>query len=102
MKSGCVLGGLRLNFVGGSDVGHEADVHEHDVFRTELMAQLAYGLDERLTFDVADGSAYLRDDDVRASLRRRSEDALFDGVGDVGDDLDRSAEEIAPPLARHE
>ena len=48
--------------------------------------------------DVADRAAHLDDDDVRAAVARDAPDALLDLVGDVGDDLDRAAEVIAPAL----
>ena len=94
-----VLCGLRFDFVSGSDVGHEAHVHEHDVVYSQLMAQLADCLDERLAFDVADGAADFGDHDVGAGLRCRAQNAILDGVGDVRNDLNGAAQEIAASLA---
>jgi hypothetical protein len=97
-----VLGGLGLDLVGGRDVGHQAAVDDGDVAGTLLLAELAHGLDEGLSLDVADGAAELGDHDVGTGLLLDAQEALLDGVGDVGDDLDGAAEVVSLALAGDE
>ena len=63
-----------------------------------VLAHLADGFEEGLPLDVADGAADLDDGDVGLKLARGVYDATLDLVGDVGDDLDRAAEEVAAAL----
>ena len=67
-----------------------------------LLFELARGLDERLGFDVSDGAAYLRYDDIGSRALGNGPQPLLDGVGDVRDHLHRAAEEVAVALARDE
>ena len=70
-------------------------MREDDVSRRHFLLELARGLDERLTFDIAYRAADLGDDDVGARLVGNAAQTLLDGVRDMGDDLNRAAEEIA-------
>ena len=72
------------------------------VARALLLAELADGLDERLSLDVADGAAELRDHDVGAGLLLDAQEALLDGVRDVRDDLHGAAQEVPGALAADE
>jgi hypothetical protein len=62
------------------------------------VAELADRLEEGQRLDVADGAADLGDDHV--GVLGHSHDAGLDLVGDVRDDLDGVAQELAPPLGR--
>ena len=66
------------------------------------MTHLPRGFQEGLRFDIADGAADFGDDHVGlVAVRVRvahSDDAGFDFVGDVRDDLDGLAEEFAATL----
>ena len=85
----CSPDGPRYGHQGEVDVGHVVPAH--------VAAELPDRLDEREDLDVADRAADLDDDDVDA-VGAELVDALLDLVGDVGDDLDRLAQVVAPPL----
>ena len=96
-----MLGRLGLEFVGGRNVRHEGDVHEHAVVGTQVATHFACGLEERLRFDIADGAADLGDDhvDVIGGLGTH---AGLDFIGDVRNDLHALAEILAGTfLAQH-
>ena len=61
-----------------------------------LVLELADGLKERLTFNVAYGAAYLDDGDFRAFPACASVEAALDFIGNMGDYLDGAAAEIPP------
>ncbi len=63
-----------------------------------LVAHLTDRLQEGLAFDVAYGAADLDDDDIAAAGPGHVTDAVLDLAGDVGDRLDGTTQEIAPPL----
>ena len=65
----------------------------------DVSAHLPDRLEEGQALDVADGPADLDDDHVGAGLLGDPVDPLLDLVGDVGDDLDGSAQVVALPLA---
>ena len=65
--------------------------------RGHFPLKLADGLDEGLSFDIADRSADLGDDDV--GLFTDAVDLFLDLIGDVGDDLHRAAVVAALALA---
>ncbi|MPM96956.1 hypothetical protein SDC9_144126 [bioreactor metagenome] len=93
-----VLGGFALKLSASGDGNDERNVYEHDILTSDFLRDLAYCLEERLGFDVADGSAYLGDDDVSV-LCSDGEDALLYLVGNVGDYLYGAAEVVAGSLA---
>ena len=66
---------------------------EDHVLAPDVVAELADGLQERQRLDVADGAADLGDDHV--GVLGHPHDAGLDLVGDVRDDLDGVAEELA-------
>src|SRR5215211_3860887 len=70
---------------------------EH-VFAAKVEVHLAGRLKERQTLDVAHRAANLGDNDLGAGLAGYPPNAIFDLVGDVRDDLDRTAEKIATPF----
>jgi hypothetical protein len=93
-----VLHGLGLELPRRGHEGDEGDVDVAGVLAPVLGAQLADGLEEGERLDVAHGAAHLDEEQIHSL--GRSADALLDLVGDVGDDLDRAAQVVAPPLLR--
>ena len=92
-----VLRRLGLLLSGGREVGHQREVHVADVLPADVAAELADRLQEGDDLDVADGAPDLDDHDVDV-LAGEPKDAVFDLVGDVGDDLDRLAEVVPTAL----
>src|SRR5882762_7019373 len=88
-----VLGGLGLQFAGGGDEGNERHMDEERVFCAEFEAHLANGFEEGKGLDVADGAADFDDYDVHGF--GNFPNGGFDFVGDVGNDLNGLAEEVA-------
>ena len=82
---------LRLELMGGGDVGHKRYMDEHAVPWTEITTHLTCGLHERLRFDVTHCAADLGDDhvDVIGGLRTHTG---FDLVRDMRDHLHALAE----------
>ena len=93
-----VLRRLRL-LLPRDQVGHQGQVDVADVVAADVPAELPDGLNERHDLDVADGPADLDDDDVDV-LVGQALDPVLDLVGDVGDDLDGPAQEVAAALLR--
>ena len=87
---------LTLEFARGGDVRHQGEVQVDDIVRAELDTHLTDGLDERLRFDIADGTANLDQRDIGAL--RPLLDASLDFVGDMRDHLHGGAEVVAAPL----
>ena len=59
-----LLGRFGLEFACGANVGHEGDVHVDHVFGPDFENELPDGFEEGQAFDIADGAADFRDDDV--------------------------------------
>src|SRR5690606_15589439 len=98
-----VLRGLRLELPGRPHVRHQGDVHVQAVVPAELAPELPDGFQERQALDVAHRAADFHDHHikVRAAFGHVA-DVGLDLVGDVGDDLHRAAQEIAPAfLGQH-
>ena len=93
-----VLGGLGLQLAGAGDLHDQRHMDEQHVAHRPLRRHLADGLQEGLGLDIAHRAADLGDDHVHI-LALHGIDAAFDLVGDVGDDLDRCAQIVAPALA---
>src|SRR5688572_16133014 len=62
----------------------------------QLIAKLAYGLEERQALYVAHGTAYLHENEVEPLVPGNHE--FLDRVGDMRNDLHGGAQEIAAPL----
>ena len=92
-----VLGGLALELPGAGDLDDQGHMDEHHVAPGPLHGHLADGLQKGLGLNVAHGAADLGDDHVHI-LPGHGVDAVFDLVGDVGDDLHRGAQVVAPAL----
>ena len=93
-----VLGGFGLELAGGVEVREIGDVDEYGIGTPNFIANLSDGFKERLAFYVADGAADFDDDDLRVGLVGDLPHTVLDGVGDVGNDLDCAAQEVATPL----
>ena len=70
------------------------------MFASHFYRHLSDCLHERWHLEIADGAAYLRDDDVRIGIRAELINATFNLIGDMRDKLHRFAEIIAAPLLR--
>ncbi len=71
-------------------------MHEQDALAAQLVAELPDRLDEGQSLDIAHGAADLAQHEILVGQVRGDE--ILDGVGDVGDHLDRRAEIFAPAL----
>lgn len=78
----------------GDDQGH---MNEHHILPAHLSRHLTDSLQEGLGLDVAHGAADLGDDHI--GVLADGIDAIFDLVGDVGDDLHGAAQIVAGALA---
>ena len=67
------------------------------VFFTDIERELTNGFEKRLAFDVANGSPNFSDDNVNIFVSQPIQAAL-DFVGDVRNDLNRFAQELAAAL----
>src|SRR5262249_15323494 len=72
-------------------------MYEENAFAAELVAELADRLEKGQALDIADGAADLAEYKIFAI--EIGLDELFDGVGDVGDDLDGRPEILAASFA---
>ena len=86
---------LGLQFACCGEVGHVGQMNVEGSCRTQFPTQLSDGFEERLTFDVTDGAAYLCDDKVERTFGGIEQNATLDFVGDVRYDLDGLAEVVA-------
>ena len=93
-----LLGGLGLQLAGGLDERDIGDVDEEDVLRSDIEGELADGLEERQSLDVARGAADLGDEHVGLGLLAEGVDAALDLVRHMRDDLHGLAEVVAPAL----
>ena len=84
-----VLSRFGLGFAGGGDVRHQRQVHQHGALGAYFDTQLANGFEERLRLDVADRAADF--DHGHVSIAGTLDDAAFDLVGDVRNDLNGRA-----------
>jgi hypothetical protein len=91
-----VLRRLGLQLTGGADVRQERYVNERAVVAADLVAELADGFQERQRLDVTDGPADLHYEQVGPAGHRESLYTALDLIGDVRDDLDGLAQELAP------
>jgi hypothetical protein len=95
-----LLGRFGFDFSGGANEGKEGDVDEADIFAPDLERELPEGFEEEVAFNIADCATDLGDDDIDVGIPLGEfVEALFDLVGDVGDELHRFAEVVAAALA---
>src|SRR5215813_13266343 len=91
-----MLGGFGLELAGGRNEGQQREMNIDDDAVRQLVPELADGLEERQSLDVADRAADLHQDEIESLVT--VEDEILDGIGDMGNDLDGRAKVIAPPL----
>ena len=89
-----VLGGLALQLPAAGDGHDQRHMDVQHVLLALLRRHLPDGLQKGLALDVAHRAAYLGDDHIRLPVIH-GVDAVFDLIGDVRDDLHRTAQ-IAP------
>nr|AXN76753.1 CTP synthetase [Aeromonas veronii] len=91
-----VLGRLGLHFTGSSQVRNQRQVHEHGVVAAHFGSQLTNGFEERQGLDVTYGTAHFDDGNLMAF--GTGNHPLFDGVGDVRDNLNGGAQIVTTTL----
>lgn len=90
-----MLGWLAFLFSDVAGGGYVGEVDVEGVFCSDVVFELAGGLDVEFVFYVADGAAYFEEDDVRSFLFCDALPPVLDGVGHVGDELDGFAEVVS-------
>ena len=93
-----VLGGFALVLLRAAQIGNQGHMDKQAVFLPHLQGDLAHRLQKGLGFDVTDGAADLRNDNIRIRLLPHTIDKGLDLVGHMGDDLHRGAEIFSLPL----
>ncbi|CCK08267.1 hypothetical protein BN128_2285 [Cronobacter sakazakii 696] len=91
-----VLGRFGFHLTCRRHVWHQRQVHEHRVFATHFNRHLTNGFKERQGFDIAYGAADFDQHDVMAFAARQN--AFFDSVGDVRNNLNGRAQIVATAL----
>ena len=89
-----VLRGLGLEFFGRSEEGDIGEV-DAEAVGAEFPLHLAEGLDVRQGLDVADGAAYLGDDEIEVAGLCERLDVTLNLVGDMRNDLHGLAKIVA-------
>ena len=90
-----VLGGFGLQFLGRADVGQPGDVHVEGILAAQVAAQLAQRFQERQALDIANRAAHFDQHNFGPGRLAHQANAALDFVGDMRDDLDGAAQEIA-------
>ena len=93
-----VLGRLGLQFAGCADIRDEGDVDVQHVVAADFLLDLADSFQEGQAFDIADGAADFRNDDVGVVVVAYAVHALFDFIGNMRDNLNGMAQIIAAPF----
>ena len=93
-----MLGGLGLQLLAGGNVWHQSDVDIRDVGRSDVLAELADGFEERQDLNVADRSPNLGDDHINIRVVTEPANARLDLVRDMGNHLNGRSEEVATPF----
>ncbi len=93
-----MLGGLGFVLVGAMQKRHQGDMNKEAVFPADLQRDLSHCFDEGLGFNVTDGAADLRDDDIRLGLVAHAVNKILDLICDMRDDLHGGAKIFAPAL----
>jgi len=88
-----VLGRFGFEFSGGVQVGQEGQVHVDALSTGALVTELADGLEEGETLDIAHGSSDFTEHEV--DLVVAYFDELLDLVGHMGDHLDGFAQVVS-------
>src|SRR5262249_3139857 len=88
-----MLGRLGLQFTRARNKRHQRQVNVRDVPAWQIVAELPNGFEIRQAFDVTHGPTDLAKDEIELIVALADE--LLDGVGNVRNDLDCSAEIVA-------
>ena len=91
-----VLRGLGFQLPADSQKRDQSQMEEQDILLTDIKTKLPDGFQKRQRLDIAHGSADLDDGQILAL--GDPADAVFDFLGDVGNDLHGSAEVLTAPL----
>ena len=97
-----MLSWLGFHLMSCGDVRHQRYMHKQHVAVGALLLELARRLDKGLRFDVTDGTADLRDYDIGVRLLRDAVQALFNGIGNVRNNLYGTTQEVAAAFAGNE
>ena len=92
------LSRLGLQLAGSFDIGNQGYMDENGIFMSYVMLELSNGLQERLTFDIAHGTAYLNNGNMRLILIEIAVKTALDFVGNMGDNLHCASAVIAAAL----
>ena len=92
-----VLGRLGLQFPGTGNLDDQGHMDKHHIAMGPFGRHLADSLQEGLGLDIAHGAADLTDDHIHI-VAGHGIDAALDLIGDMGNDLDRGAQIVAPAL----
>ena len=93
-----VLSRFCFHFFCCTEVRNQRTVDVHDFFAAQVGFHLANRFQEWQGLDIPYCSADFSDDNIRFRRFRCPQKAIFDFIGDVWDDLDRSAKIIAAAL----
>jgi hypothetical protein len=96
------LSGLGLHFTGGFQIGNQSHMNQTGVLLTYIVLELTDGLQERLAFDIAYGTAYLDNGNLRLIIifvGIVAVETVLDLVGDMGDNLYSASAVITSALS---
>ena len=71
-------------------------MNQHTIFAADIVLELTDRFKKRLAFDIADSAADLDNCDFRLLILLIPIETAFDCIGDMRDNLDSVAAEIAP------
>ena len=97
-----MLGGFRLQLARRADIGNQCNMDVQHVVFTHILFYLANRFQEGKTFDIAYGAADLSNHKIRVFTVADPEYPGLDFIGNVGNDLNRTAQVIAPALLRND
>ena len=88
------LGGFRLQLSGSLDIRNQRHMNQNGVLPSHIVLELADGLQERLALDIAHRTAHLDDGNALFIHALRPVEAALYLIGDMRDNLNRTAAEI--------
>src|SRR6516164_63661 len=91
-----MLSGLGFELAGRRDERYQGEMDVHDVLASEVPAEFSNRFEEGQAFDITYGAADLND--AKVVTFGGEQDATFDLIRNMRNDLHRSAEIIAAPL----
>ena len=87
-----------LQFAGSPDIRNQCDVNIKHIVAAYFFLYLPDGFQERQAFDITDGTADFGNDDIGIVIVANTVYAVFDFIGNVGNDLYRVAQIITAPF----